>query len=154
MRFKIIDKETGKEISSERMTINLHTGSIYRKGANVTPKYRIEAENTLSDGSIENLIYSRDVESLDKCLFCIQLHMKSLKGGALKALILIYEQTLLSKRSSAVLSNEQFKICGDHLTRRDYIAKATNRLVEMGLILKESVDAYYYKYTPIFSRKV
>ena len=148
---KVIKIDSGQEVvgsEKSRFSLNLSTMAIYHRGTNVSPQYKIIG----GVNNIEKQIDKSKHRNQDLVFDLIWKNMAKLKGGSLKAMLVILNKTVLSNRRSAVITNEQFIEFGEHLTRRDYVAKATDRLVELGMIIKHQHDAYCFKYTPNIER--
>lgn len=129
--------------------LNPFNGSLYCRGANVSSEYRIEPKKSATAKEIDptQLILMLDrKEKLEKFFQLVSQHIKNLKGGALKAYYVICQETLLKNRTAATVSNERFMEAGDHLTRRDYVGKACDQLVSLGLITKKEVGSFVFSY--------
>lgn len=135
----LISKKDGSKCTDKNLLMNLSTGAIYRRGTNVTDQYDIVFKN-----NDQQLSFMAQFEHDKLKLFykTITNNLKKLKGGPLKALIVILVETTMKNRSHAVITNETFMKQGDHLTRRDYVTKSCKTLIQHKLITKKEVDCH------------
>lgn len=151
--FHIKNKATG-EITrplKEGVLMNPENGALYQRGMNITDEFElVPMDKTTQEMVDSNKMVEHKNYSI--CFDSIIENMRLVKGGALKALIIIYSKTIFKKRAGAVITNEEFiETGGTHLARRDYVISACNILVELNLIKKQQFDAYHFWYTPLFT---
>lgn len=148
MYFEIINKKTGEKVdcAENAATVKPHTGQIYFRGANVseTHEIRLKSSGISSKQKLEAEL--EEIRLYKEAFDLVFGHMGDLKGGPLKAYILILKKVLLGRQKNMVITNEDFEQFGDHLTRRDYISKACNVLIEKGLVRKVKNDAHSFRY--------
>ena len=155
--FNLINIKTGERLDpfGKGVLMNPFNGSLYFRGYNVTSEYRLEPKmaSDLSGLSPDAIVLiANKSDQMQKVLENITKHLSILKGGALKAYFVICQETILKNRFHAVITNERFMEAGDHLTRRDYIGKACDQLVDLGIILKKEVGCFVFDYSLILEK--
>jgi hypothetical protein len=76
------------------------------------------------------------VSKIDKIVNWYNYLLPVLKGGEQKVIWVILMKTWYFKKVNCAITNEEFSIYGAHLTKSRDIIKATNDLVDRGIIFK------------------
>lgn len=151
MRMSVIDKKTRRAVSqkSVQLSVNPFNGQIYdRHGSNVSDRYEVSPK--VDKSTPEDLLRVRvgQLERYERVVEFIRCNMADLNCSDLKALIVVLLETVAKDKGSATIENERFIEAGKGLSRRDFVGKATKKLVADGLISKVKFDDHVFMYSP------